>query len=881
MAWNCSNRQGKRSAVGSSSRDVDITFHRFPSNCELHGEWVTAIRRQNFKPSSTSRICSEHFKKTDFTASKNRRRLRESAIPSIFNFPPHLQPKPKPQRRKLIRHLAEKKRRRCNKTPTDCLNHDHSYFCTRKREARLKQRLALLTKKLINTRARLRNRSACNKRLKDVIINLRDKHLIESEAEALLQESFSGMSLDLFRHIKNDSKGKKPYYLPKVRNFALSLHFLSPRAYEFIRPVLHLPHPRCLRRWKSSVNCSPGYLDSMLKVASAKALKTNSNLCSLVVDEMSMRRDVSWVQSQNRYCGFSDFGQGPVGNTIATNALLFMLVSLKGRWKAPIAYFLTDHISSTQLATCVKEAICKAADHNLIVKTFVADGLKANMKAAIELGCNININNLCTHFTHPHPKHTHERVYFICDPPHMLKLFRNFLAERGIIKRQTEDGVKTISWNYIRLLHDLQKTDTLYLANKLSDKHIHYTNVKMKVNIAAQTLSRSVATAIDHLRDDLRLPQFQGSEETCHFLLQLDRLFDTLNCKNPFSKGTKAALSHGNMDSWISFLQNVQTYLLSLQEPSGLPLHQGRRNQCVVGFIIAAQSTLDLAMELLSRHDYRYLLTYKYSQDHVEMFFSKIRQRNGWNNNPTSEQFRSALKSLMLSSTVSPSRHGNAVPLDDTVELVLSPTTDKAETANTLQIDAELMNADSDLHSTLMTDTDWRQSCLFYTAGFVAKRTEKNLKCRQCSSALFDSACVSPQGKFLHRKNSGGLKIPSAGVQEIIQASERIFRTIMPSPAAMDSLPSTRFVDLHMQTMVLAKLQSRHSSLFPSLADHFYDHEMGLEADHITTLIKTIASVYIKMRLLKAGKLFHQRKILLGQTSKRMKLNKIILFSGQ
>ncbi|GFR58231.1 THAP domain-containing protein 9 [Elysia marginata] len=634
--------------------------------------------------------------------------------------------------------------------------HDHSYYWTPKKETCLKKKVYALQQKLKNTRARLRNRSGQNKRLKDIITDLKNQHLIDTQAETLLQDSFSGMSLDLFRHVRRNAKHNEPCYLPKVRNFALSLHFLSPRAYDFIRPVLHLPHPRCLRRWKASVYCSPGYLENMLKVAAARARATESYHCSLIVDEMSLRKDISWVPSQNRYCGFTDFGQGPVGNSIASNVLLFMLVSLKGRWKAPVAYFLTDHISSTQLATCVREAICKAADNGLIVKTFVADGLRANVKAAIELGCNLDVYNLCTHFQHPHPRHRDEAVYFICDPPHMLKLFRNFLAERGIMKRATEHGVQTISWQYIKALHELQKTDSLYLAKKLTNKHINFNNVKMKVNIAAQTLSSSVATAIDHLRDDLKLPQFQGSEETCAFIRHIDRLFNLLNCKNPFAKGFKAALSERNQGNWKPFLQNIQLYLLSLQEPSGLPLHQGRRNQCVLGFMITARSTLKLAEDLLGKESYRYLLTYKFSQDHIEMFFGKIRQRSGWNNNPTSEQFRSALKSLMMSSTITPSRHGNAVPLDDTVELTLQPSSGLETAGNPLQTyDSELLTASSIFDSSLLDDTDWRQSCLYYTAGFVARRTVKRLcRCSFRQRVRITTKSIFTAQEFWRPKNS-------------------------------------------------------------------------------------------------------------------------------
>lgn len=39
-----------------------------------------------------------------------------------------------------------------------------------------------------------------------------------------------------------------------------------------------------------------------------------------------------------------------------------------------------------------------------------------------------------------------------------------------------------------------------------------------------------------------------------------------------------------------------------------------------------------------------YFLTYKISQDHIEMFFSAIRSKGGYNNNPTAKQFEDAYK---------------------------------------------------------------------------------------------------------------------------------------------------------------------------------------------------------------------------------------------
>uniref|UniRef100_A0A131YMY1 ReO_6 family protein n=1 Tax=Rhipicephalus appendiculatus TaxID=34631 RepID=A0A131YMY1_RHIAP len=43
------------------------------------------------------------------------------------------------------------------------------------------------------------------------------------------------------------------------------------------------------------------------------------------------------------------------------------------------------------------------------------------------------------------------------------------------------------------------------------------------------------------------------------------------------------------------------------------------------------------------------------SQDHLEMFFSCVRHRGGWNNNPSAMQFRYAYRSLLI--------HGNVAPV--------------------------------------------------------------------------------------------------------------------------------------------------------------------------------------------------------------------------
>ena len=48
----------------------------------------------------------------------------------------------------------------------------------------------------------------------------------------------------------------------------------------------------------------------------------------------------------------------------------------------------------------------------------------------------------------------------------------------------------------------------------------------------------------------------------------------------------------------------------------------------------------------------KYLISYRLSQDHLEMFFSAIRNRNGFNPNPTCRLFTSAFKGILMQAEI-------------------------------------------------------------------------------------------------------------------------------------------------------------------------------------------------------------------------------------
>ena len=75
-----------------AGKQAKVTYHNFPSesNRSKRKQWIHAIRRdvgKHFKPGKWTKICSLHFKETDFyNFWGSYRTLKEDSIPSVFDF---------------------------------------------------------------------------------------------------------------------------------------------------------------------------------------------------------------------------------------------------------------------------------------------------------------------------------------------------------------------------------------------------------------------------------------------------------------------------------------------------------------------------------------------------------------------------------------------------------------------------------------------------------------------------------------------------------------------------------------------------------------------------------------------------------------------------
>ena len=107
-------------------------------------------------------------------------------------------------------------------------------------------------------------------------------------------------------------------------------------------------------------------------------------------------------------------------------------------------------------------------------------------------------------------------------------------------------------------------------------------------------------------------------------------------------KGFKSPIIKSKPSTEQNQVRKVCKELLSLKASNNQILVENRRKSFILGFVSAAKAIIAIAEDLLVRvsNQLKYLLTYKFSQDHIELLFSCIRSCGGFNNNPNALQLK-------------------------------------------------------------------------------------------------------------------------------------------------------------------------------------------------------------------------------------------------
>lgn len=675
-------------------------------------------------------------------------------------------------------------------------------------------------------------------------------------------------------------------YPPELRSFALTLQFYSAKAYEYVRNTFMdcLPNQRTIRSWLQVIDGSPGFSKEALEIIGFKVqeckLKNKKLLCSLVVDEMAIRQQIEWDHHKNSWMGYIDYGSKLKSTHIpvAKEAIVFLLTAINDCWKMPIGFFFINGLTAVERCNLVSECFhfIKTLDIEIVSLTF--DGAASNIGMAKELGAVMDYNNLNPTF--PHPTNKELRVHVILDVCHMLKNVRNVLGAKKIFYNSKGEAIE---WKYFQKLDELQTLEKLHVANRIRRSHIEWYKQKMNVRIAAQTFSQSVGDAFRFLKDQNN-KDFENVEPTIEFVVIINNLFDILNSRNLLSKGYKKPLSRENFFEIQSYLEYCYTYLKGIKvtsEPKGKLILDTKSHTGFLGFLVAIKVFQSLFQQLIvERGVLTFIMTYKFSQDHLEIFFSAIRMRNGHNDNPNVKQFISAYRRLLSHNEVKASSYGNAVELENIKILNVSSfkkvvKNPHLECLNMTQLEDDgttgvFVDEDSEDDEELLNVSDVNLSHVVenivpYISGFVGRKLRRRIKCEECSSVLSYKLKSTSDTILLNLKNRGGLFLSSDDLIHICKCAEKSFRYFENEILAKNIF----------YKMLFKSIKNVKSTTFSNLMNHILD-QPPME-NHRTDLIKSIVFEYLTIRFHHSSKL---KTEMLKKNYNRKVNTKMIHFAG-
>ncbi|KAH8019296.1 hypothetical protein HPB51_018808 [Rhipicephalus microplus] len=313
---------------------------------------MAACCSEGWEPKNADVLCSEQFEATCFDRTGQTTRLRPGSIPTIFPaFPAHLQ---KPAKRK-------REAPKCRTALSPVVSAEAAVEMTsepsspvmdwyRSKAEESAQEVLQLKKKVKTLQQSKRRLSKWCDASENLIKELKERKLLSEKGLEVFEATFSPEIQQLL--VRAHEKTNK-MYPPELRAFALTLHYYSAAAYEYVRSKFNnaLPSQRTLREWYKSVNGDPGFTSEAFDFIKNLAKSQDKPLiAALMMDDMAIKKHVQLVGK--KAVGYIDLGTGISDDSLpeATNVCVFMLVGMNMRLKIPLGYFFIESLSGSERA---------------------------------------------------------------------------------------------------------------------------------------------------------------------------------------------------------------------------------------------------------------------------------------------------------------------------------------------------------------------------------------------------------------------------------------------------------------------------------------------------------------------------------------------------
>ncbi|KAJ1530235.1 hypothetical protein ONE63_005160 [Megalurothrips usitatus] len=479
---------------------------------------------------------------------------------------------------------------------------------------------------------------------------------------------------------REKSKGMR--WHPTMIRLALQLRMLSPAAYDFMRDAgfLCLPSQRRLFDYSQFTEAKEGVqqeiLDLLMSEINAKCPEEYQKYFNLLLDEMSIRSDLVYNSGTGELVGFTNLTSveeelasleaeirgDKYEKKLAKKVLVFMLNGAVNDIRRVVAIYSTDDLSAAQLYVRTWEVIYLVEEAGAKVLCSIFDGASMNRKF-ITMHSNSGDTDF-VYVTYNMASGECRNMYFMLDPPHLVKTFRNCFANSFCHRNSRALCIndKLLSWKAIQSLFLITK-EHKYKGTKLTDAHVHLTSFScMRVSLAVQVFSNSVAKALQTFKDNPKLKEYYN-EELVDFILKMNRWFDCMNA----SEGSKKKHHNADLLEYVSvhderftflekeFLKYLQQWEDFVERQNNLSKEKKSKMiisyQSLEGIKITTLSFIKMTKFLLNINAPK-VSARKFNQEPLEQYFSDQRRVRGDDNNPNLKQFLHSNLSLQSALTV-------------------------------------------------------------------------------------------------------------------------------------------------------------------------------------------------------------------------------------
>lgn len=697
------------------------------------------------------------------------------------------------------------------------------------RKEKLYKKIRFQTKQNRNYRARLNRAKAYIKRSKLAIFNILPfLSILSSVAKTVVL-----MQL----------RGKRRTWNEKEKDFATAFYYKSPVGYRFLRKKgLVLPAPNTIRGWIAQNSYKTGIDEGLLDQLKLKCqgLPKNARTCVMAFDEMAIKDNLEYNKKLDIIEGFEDLGFLGRSAKKATQALVFSIRGLYGKWKMPISYFFSSN-------SITREKLKVLIVHNL--ETLFSIGYNP-----VAIVCDQGSNNRGAFTLLGVTKHrpffeiNNKKIFCIYDVPHLFKSIRN-----NWLTGDFQLDTKTLSFNVIKEIFEIDsKSTTARALPKITEKHLNPNSFeKMCCSLALQIFSNSVACVIRSCVDTGQIKA--DSVDTADFVSLLNQLFDALNskilyAKNPYNKplSNRNPLIRTTLEKGIEIFESlvkVSTSCPALNRNKIAKISRKSRPPCFDGMV---QSIKAILMLFESEKQNSFILTSKLNQDYLENFFSILRQKGGWNLNPTAKAFRLSFRIQSITSLLAPSKISNCEDsISDTYYLLKSNKTTDSNANICSVTDASLQNTDKEID--LQCESESEDCCansdfsksvkledcaIRYYAGYLVKKTITKFQCSNCISELQNANQIldDPKQILILQKNYGGnlnlyLKAPSESTANMVEKSMKIFSK------AFSDIKEQEFIGMKIKNKIIC----RNNTWLGSKTSTCYEHKVFLISHMVNT----------------------------------------------